>query len=205
MRHNQIRFILAVSVLVVLFWPSRIGAQNQVMGDLKFSGASKVEKDSGVWIDGQYVGYLKELKGDKKIMLLPGNHEISVRQAGYKDFTIRVVAEPGETETISVKMQKDTSARYPGADAATLKLNVTPDRAAVFVDEGYVGHAHDFGGSFHSMLVAPGKHRVKIDLPGYRTFETEINLLAGQETEIKTVLVKGSIEQAGPLVKQNNR
>lgn len=203
MRHNQMHFTLAVLALVVLFWPSRIGAQNQVMGDLEFSGASKIEKDSEVWIDGQYVGYLKELKGDKKIMLLPGNHEISVRQAGYKDFSRTVVAEPGQTQAISVKMQKDTSARYPGADAATLKLNVAPDRAAVFVDDGYVGHAHDFGGSFHSMLVAPGTHRVKIDLPGYRTFETEINLLAGQGAEIKTGLVKGSIEQAGPLVKQH--
>ena len=61
--------------------------QNQVMGELKFSGATKVANGSGVWIDGQYVGYLKELKGDKKIMLLPGEHEISVRQAGYNSFT----------------------------------------------------------------------------------------------------------------------
>ncbi len=204
MRGTQpIRFVMVVSVVVALFWTSRIGAQqNQVMGELKFSGASKIERDSGVWIDGQYVGYLKELKGDKTIMLLPGDHEISVRKAGYKDFTTTMVAEPGQTQTISVRMQKDTNARYPGANAATLKLNVTPDRAAVFVDDSYAGHARDFGGAFNSMLVTPGKHRVKIDLPGYRTFETEVNVLAGQKAEIKTELVKGSIEQAGPLVKQ---
>jgi hypothetical protein len=28
------------------------------------------------------VGYLKELKGDKKVLLLPGEHVISVRQNG---------------------------------------------------------------------------------------------------------------------------
>jgi hypothetical protein len=199
---RHIRFVTAISVLVALFWPCRIGAQNQVMGEVKFSGASKVEKDSWVWVDGQYVGYLKELKGNKKIMLLPGDHEILVRQAGYKDFTTTIVAEPGQVLKVRVMMMKDTTARYPGADAATLKLNVTPDRAAVFVDDGYVGHAADFGGALHAMLVAPGKHRIKIDLPGYRTFETEINLLAGQKAEIKTDLVKGSIEQAGSLVMQ---
>lgn len=200
---KPLRFALAVSVLVALFWPSRIGAQqNQVMGELRFSGTSKIEKDAGVWIDGQYVGYLKELNGNKKIMLLPGEHQLSVRQAGYKEFALTVVSEPGQTQTVSVRMEKDLSLRYPGANAATLKLNVTPERAAVFVDEAYLGHASDFGGAFHSMLVTPGKHRVKVDLPGYRTFETEINVLPGQKAEIKTDLVKGSIEQAGPLVKQ---
>jgi hypothetical protein len=39
-------------------------------------------------------------------------------------------------------------------------------------------------------------------LPGYRTFETEINLLPRQEFTIKTELVKGSITQADPLIKK---
>jgi len=54
---------------------------------------------------------------------------------------------------------------------------VKPDRAAVFVDDNYSGHAADFGGAFRSMLLTPGKHRVQVELPGYRTFETEVNLL----------------------------
>jgi hypothetical protein len=50
--------------------------------------------------------------------------------------------------------------------------------------------------------VSPGKHRIKIELLGYQTFETEINLLAGQKSEVKTELMRGSIEQAGALVRQ---
>jgi hypothetical protein len=61
-------------------------AGNDVLGEIELLAASKVEKTSGVWIDGQYLGYLKELKGSKKILLLPGEHEV-VRQGGYKDFT----------------------------------------------------------------------------------------------------------------------
>ncbi len=52
------------------------------------------------------------------------------------------------------------------------------------------------------MLVSPGKHRIKIALPGYRTFETEINLLPKQDFTLKTELVKGSITQADPLIKK---
>jgi len=47
-------------------------ASSKVMGELHFVGATKVEKDSGVWVDGNYVGFLKELKGNKKVLLIPG-------------------------------------------------------------------------------------------------------------------------------------
>ena len=50
--------------------------------------------------------------------------------------------------------------------------------------------------------MSPGKHRIKVALPGYRTFETEVGLLAGQKSEVKTELVKGSIEQASPEIKE---
>jgi hypothetical protein len=145
---------------------------------------------------------LKELKGDKKIMLLPGQHEISVRQAGYQTFTQTVVVEPSHVHILNPKMIPDPRVSYPGHDAAELKLNIKPERAAVFVDESYVGHAADFGGGFHSMLLNPGKHRVKVELPGYRTFETEINLLPSQKSKVETDLVAGSILQAGPLIKE---
>jgi hypothetical protein len=50
-------------------------------------------------------------------------------------------------------------------------------------------------------LISPGKHQIKVALPGYQTFETEVSLLAGQKSELKTELVKGSIEQATPDIK----
>ena len=145
---------------------------------------------------------LKELKDDKKIMLLPGEHKVAVRQAGYADFTQTILVEPGRIQILHPRMTPDPRAFYPGSDAAELKLGVKPDRAAVFVDDVYVGHAADFGGTFHSMLLTPGKHRVKVELPGYQIFETEVNLLPNQKSKVETDLVAGSIVQAGPLVKE---
>ena len=74
---------LTLLLVLLLFSAVVAPAQNQVMGEIQFVGATKAEKTSGVWVDGQYVGYLDELKGDKKVLLLPGEHEITVRQAGY--------------------------------------------------------------------------------------------------------------------------
>jgi hypothetical protein len=176
-------------------------AQNQVMGEVQFAGTTKTEKDAGVWIDGQYVGYLKELKGNKKIMLLPGEHDIAVRQSGYDDFIKKIVVEPGQSQIVNAVLLKSPRATAPEI-TATLKLRIEPKRAAVFLDDKFVGHASEFGGTFRSMLISPGKHRIKVELPGYRTYDTEIDLLAGQKTEVKTELVPGSIEQAGPLIKK---
>jgi hypothetical protein len=199
---KSIGFVALTATLLFLAPPRAAAQQSQIMGELRFSSPSKAVRDSGVWIDGQYVGYMNELKGDNKISLLPGDHEIIVRQAGYKDYTKNVVVEPGQVQFLAVAMEKDPRAVYPtGRDAAELKLNIAPTRAAVFVDDGYIGHASDFGG-YRIMVVSAGKHVVKVELPGYRTFETEVNPLPGQRTEIKTDLVKGGIEQAGSLIKQ---
>ena len=84
-----LRSWLLLTIASLLVTPA-IYAGNQVMGEIEFLGKSKVEKTSGVWVDGQYVGYLKELKGSKKVLLLPGEHVITVRQNGYRDFMMRV-------------------------------------------------------------------------------------------------------------------
>ena len=193
--------VAVLAALILLLSAAESYADNRVMGEVQFEGASKVERDSGVWIDGQYLGYLKELKGDKKVMLLPGEHEISVRQAGLENFVRKIVVEPGQKQTVRVAMEKSVGWSTPST-TATLKLTVQPHRAAVFLDDWYVGHVGEFGGKFHSMLIAAGKHRIKIELAGYRTFETEVNLLAGQKSEVKTELVKGSIKQNDAMVRQ---
>ncbi|HEX4544943.1 MAG TPA: PEGA domain-containing protein [Candidatus Acidoferrum sp.] len=195
-------FVPVVVAWVILLSAAAGKADNRVMGEVRFEGATKVERDSGVWIDGQYVGFLKELKGDKKVMLLPGEHEISVRQAGLEDFVRKMVVEPGQKQTVRVAMQKSAGWQTPSA-TATLKLTVQPNRAAVFLDDRYIGHVGEFGGKLHSMLIAAGKHRIKVELPGYRTFETELNLLAGQKSEVKTDLVKGSIVQNDAMMKSS--
>jgi hypothetical protein len=179
---------LAVAFVASVSVPSRAG--NDVLGEVELVGATKVEKTSGVWIDGQYIGYLNELKGSKKLLLLPGDHDISIRQGGYVDFTRRVTLRAGEKQTIEVKMEKDTRVQLPQI-TAEIKLDVKPDRAAVFVDGVFIGHVAEFNGIGKALLVAPGKRKVKISLPGYQTFETDIELVANQKSMVKTELVKG--------------
>jgi hypothetical protein len=187
-------------VCTISLFVTTLYAGNDVLGEIELVGATKVEKTSGVWVDGQYVGYLKELKGSKKILLLPGEHEIIVRQAGFKDFSQKVTLQPGGKQVIRVTMEKDLRMQIPTV-TAEIKLSVVPDRAAVFVDGLFVGHVAEFGGVGRALLVAPGKRKVTISLPGYQTFETEISLVENQKFQVKTELIKISTE-ANPLPNQ---
>jgi hypothetical protein len=177
--------------------------QNKVMGQVDLVGKTKIDKSSGVWVDGQYLGYVSELTGDKRILLLPGSHEVVVRQVGYLPLTNVITVEPGQTQAINVSMEKDPKAIFPTGPTAEVKLEVMPDRAAVFVDGGYAGTTHEFGGVGKAMVIAPGKHHVKIALAGFQEFNTDVTLKAGQKITIKTELVAGSINDAGPAIKNN--
>src|ERR1700722_8917348 len=193
--------LLWVFLLVsALLLPVAVCAENDVMGEIQFEGKSHIEKTSGVWVDGQYVGYLKELKGSKKVLLLPGEHVITVRQNGYRDFTQHVVLQPGDKQVVRVAMEKAATGEMPTV-TSEVKISVNPSRAAVFLDGSFVGHVGEFQGLGRGLLIAPGAHKIKIALPGYKTFETDINPQGDQKVEVKTDLVKDEVPVDEPLLK----
>lgn len=206
---RTVRFLAAL-LFIALVAPTLYPAQNQnqnavanrITGQVDFKGVMKSDRESGVWVDDQYVGFVKELKGDKKVLLLPGEHQISIRQAGYLNQDQKIVVEPGKIILLTVRLMKDPNAIYSKV-TSQVKIEVTPDRAAVFLDGAFAGSVSDFKGVGKGMLIAPGKHQIKIALAGYRPFTTEINLLPNQKFTLKTDLVEGSILQSGSAITPN--
>src|SRR5256712_8708844 len=98
-----------------------------------------------------------------KILLLPGEHEIVVRQSGYTDFAQKVLVEPRRKTVLKLVMLKDPRSQFPKV-TAQIKLRVTPERAAVFFDDAFVGSVNEFMGVGRGMLVCPGKHRIRMAL-----------------------------------------
>lgn len=195
---QALTFVLASTLLL---FPALVRARDTVLGKIQFGAVSADAKTAGVWVDGEYVGYLSELKGSKSILLLPGQHNITVREDGYQSFNQDVMVHPGETEGLCVSLTRAPTAPLPPV-LATVKTAVDPSRAAVFVDGLYIGHAGEFGGMGRGMLVAPGAHHVSIALAGYQAFNTEINPVARQTVQIKTSLVKSAGPLSEPLVEK---
>jgi hypothetical protein len=188
-------------VLAPLLLAPTICVGNDHMGKLDLDASSHALRNAGVWIDGQYVGYVKELKGDDEVHLLPGDHVITVRQNGYQDFTETINVEPGRKTHVRISMERAAVLPFP-AQPAEVKFDVTPYQAAVFMDGKYVGHADEFQGPGRGMLIAPGAHQFEIALPGYEAFDTDIDPIANQKVVIKTDLLQSNAPLSGLLIEQ---
>ncbi len=64
-----------------------------------------------------------------------------------------------------------------------------PDDASVYVDGAFRGSAREAS----SLKLAPGRHRIEIVRPGFRTLEREVDVVPGETTDLAVELEKPSI------------
>ncbi len=192
MNRLRISWLCAVAIGVAL--GSTADAANPRLAEVRLEAASRAERDAGVWVDGQYFGFVKELTGKDRLVLMPGRHELVVRLAGYTELVTAIDVEPGEKRRFRVRLEPLADASYPDVDqTATVRLDVSPARAALFVDGVYAGHVDRFAGR-KGLRLRAGKHRFRIALPGYVPFETEMTLSANQRYELKAALPRGRLD-----------
>src|SRR5713101_1241283 len=94
------RILPTIFAIIALVGPAH--SEDRVQSELRFKGHNKAEKTAGVWVDGKHVAFVKQLAGDKTIMLLPGKHDVVVPQACYNDYTEQVILEPGQSTMLTV-------------------------------------------------------------------------------------------------------
>lgn len=77
---------------------------------------------------------------------------------------------------------------YPHDSAVSLRLQVTPREASVFVDGFAAGVVDDYDGVFQRLRLVPGPHEVAIYHPGYRTLRQNIYYNPGSSHTIRQTL-----------------
>lgn len=82
---------------------------------------------------------------------------------------------------------------------ASVRLEVKPKQAEVYVDGFYAGTVDDFDGTFQRLHVPPGEHEITLYLDGYRTAKQQVRLSADKTFKIKYTMEKlGAGEQPEP-------
>ena len=77
-----------------------------------------------------------------------------------------------------------------GPGGASLKVQVQPKNAEVYVDGSLAGIADQFDGTFQSLSVEPGGREITVYLEGYRSIRQSLYLSPGSTYRIKGVLEK---------------
>ena len=76
-------------------------------------------------------------------------------------------------------------AYHPIAPDSSVRLDVKPKEAEVYVDGYYAGVVDDFDGSFQRLRVEPGEHEIELWLDGYRTVKQKVYLTPDNTFKIK--------------------
>ena len=84
--------------------------------------------------------------------------------------------------------------RYYGYERdASVRFDVKPNDAAVYVDGYYAGVVDDFDGAFQRLRTSPGGHEITVYLEGYRTYTERAYL-----TPDNTLKIRHRMERLGP-------
>ena len=71
----------------------------------------------------------------------------------------------------------------------SVRLQVTPKQAQVFVDGYFVGIVEDFDGTFQRLHVPPGGHELVLYLEGYRTVRQSFYATTGRDFKVAYAMV----------------
>jgi hypothetical protein len=175
--------------------------------------------EARVYVDGYYAGVVDDFDGLlQRLHVSPGRHEIALKLEGYKTHRMRVYVGPDATLKLHHDMEKGTGETFEdlsgGAppperevrrdredgddedeptvavtgETGRLELTVEPSDASVYVDGAFRGTGREAA----SLRLPPGRHRIEVVRPGYRTAENEIDVPAGETTKIRVTLERPS-------------
>ncbi len=174
--------------------------------------------EARVYVDGYYAGTVDDFDGlFQRLNVSSGRHEIALKLEGHKTHRMRVYVAPDSTLKLHYELEKgvgesfeDLSKDAPESEArrdeeldrrwsenearaekdeltaigGRLELSIRPEDASVYVDGAFRGSA----GEASTLRLAPGRHRIEIVRPGYKTLEKEVEVAPGQTTNVKVEL-----------------
>jgi hypothetical protein len=79
------------------------------------------------------------------------------------------------------------------APESSLRVNVKPKEASVYVDGFFAGKVEEFDGKFQRLHVLPGEHEIVVYLEGYRSLKQRLYL-----SPDSTRTVDGTLEKLSP-------
>ncbi len=178
--------------------------------------------EARVYVDGYYAGTVDDFDGlFQRLSVSPGRHEIALKLEGYKTHRVRLYVAPEATVKLHYDMEKgpgetfedlakdvreseasreaeqeqrwkESESRAAADDLVAvggwLKLSVEPADASVYVDGAFRGSAREAS----ELKLAPGRHRIEVVRPGFKTVDREADIAPGEATELRIELERPS-------------
>lgn len=168
------RWLLALS-LVCLATAANLRAEEGIL-------KTKVNPSrAGVFVDGQYVGPARDFTFVRWYRLPAGDHQITLRDPRYKEYSTNIKIESGKTTVLSVGLDPVPVANPP---FGTLKTHSKDRFNPVFVNTYFVGHVDEFDNFVQGLLLPPGEYEVMIQSPEGKEFKQKVKIETNKTTTV---------------------
>ncbi len=142
-----------------------------------FVSADSVPGGADVYIDGLYRGQTSMMAGG----LVPGQHTVDLRLAGFLDWNGTVKVDSGQITIVSATL-------VPTETFGSIAIRTVPPGAEIYLDNEYKGNTFD-AQSLDIISVTTGFHNLTIHLNGYQDVNTQVNIVARQPNAATYTLI----------------
>ncbi len=158
-----------------------------VSGQDSGTGYLKVKANpgrAGVFVDNKYVGPAANFRIARKYALPAGEHDVTLKDPRYEDFSTKVKIEAGKTTTISQALKPETLADPP---YGTLRVEGGSSKFdAVYLNDRFMGHVDEFSNFGQGLLLKPGEYTLKVVSPdGKQELEQKVTIQENKKTLVR--------------------
>lgn len=133
-----------------------------------------VPNGASLKIDGKFYGFTPQM-----VEVSAGYHNVSLSMKGYKDWSGTVFVDVGQTKLLNITLVPSEQNLV-----GTLKINVSPSDASVYVDGKKIGNGSQ------KLTVTAGYHNVVVEESGYQSYYSDSVFVRPNLTTIVNINLK---------------
>lgn len=146
---------------------------------------------AGVFVDGKYVGPAVRFSVPEKYTVDPGEHEVTIRDPRYEDYTTKVTVVAGKTAKVSFKLKALPLVpppygrlRFGGGEAESFISVTAGDVSPVYLNDKFYGYLDEMNNRGSGWLLPPGSYQLRVSSPIFGEINQEVKIEANKVTVV---------------------
>ena len=147
---------------------------------------------AGLFVDGKYIGPAGRFTVPEKYAVAPGEHEVTLRDPRFEEYTTKVTVQSKKTTKIKYKLKKLELPKGPfgrlrfGPDMPESFMSVTSgDLGPIYINDKYWGFIDELNNPGGGILLPPGEYTVRAEPQDFMPVNEKVTIKANEVTVIK--------------------
>ena len=118
------------------------------------------------------------------------DRDVAPAPRGYDGWSDRDAPAPRDRAPEARADDRAESLPRAAGNRARMRFRVTPEDAAVYVDDKYLGAGEDLAANPRGVVTDPGKHSITVTRPGYKSKTVDVTVRVGAPVDVVVELEK---------------